>query len=317
MLRYDIDRVLEKIGGAKKIGLQLPNGLRFKSIEIAKIFEDKGFDVFVSGESCYGACDIDLELLKEVDYLLHFCHTPIVEMEGVVYVPCFYDLELDVEEIAKLKIKEKRIALISTAQYTPKLKELKEIMESFGHDVELRKGVGRVKLEGQVLGCNYSVLKNTKADAVLFVGDGLFHAVGASIYSKKKVYTYSPITREFRVVSNEDFIKKRYLKISGVLDKHKAAIIVSTKSGQKRLSLALKLKKLAKERGKDVDILVLNEVSPQKLENFPYEFYVNTACPRITYDDANLFKKTILTPQEFEIALGLRDWEDYMIDEIL
>lgn len=322
MLKFEIDDVLKKIKGAKKkkIGLQLPDGLKFKSDEIANIFEKEGFEVFVSGESCYGACDVDLELLNEVDYLLHFCHTPIFDVERIIYVPCFYDFEFDVAEIdemVKLKIKEKRVALISTAQYAPKLEELKEILEKSNYKVELREGGKRVKFKGQVLGCNYTVLKDTKADAVLFLGDGLFHAVGASIYSKKKVYAYSPLTKEFKVVESGDFIKKRYLTISKALDKTKAAILVSTKIGQKRMGLALKLKRLAKKSGKNVDIVVLNEVTPQKLENFPYDYYINTACPRITYDDAGLFKKPILTPQEFEIVLGFRSWDDYKIDEIL
>ncbi|RLI74850.1 diphthamide biosynthesis enzyme Dph2 [Archaeoglobales archaeon] len=317
MLRLEIDDVLKKIKGAKKIGLQLPDGLKFKSDEIAKIFEKEGFEVFVSGESCYGACDIDLELLNEVDYLLHFCHTPIAEIDRVIYVPCLYDFEFDAEEIAKLiKIKKKEIALISTAQYALKLEELKDFLEKVGYKVELKKGSKRVKLKGQVLGCNYTALKNTNADVVLFVGDGLFHAIGASIYTGKKVYAYSPLTKEFRAVKSDEFIRRRYLRISKVLDKNKAAIIVSTKIGQERLTLALKLKKLAEEKGKDVDIILLNDVTPQKLDNFPYEYYINTACPRITYDDIELFKKPILTPQEFEIVLGFRDWENYEIDEI-
>ena len=317
MLKFNLSDVLKKIEGAKKIGLQLPDGLKFKCNKIAEIIENMGFEVLISGNTCYGACDIDFNLLNEVDYLLHFCHTPIFDIENVVYVPCYYEFEFDEKEIAKLEIDERKIALISTAQYVFKLEELKNTLERFGYEVELRKGSKRVKYRGQVLGCNYTVLKNTKAEAVLFVGDGLFHAIGASLYTGKKVYAYNPITNEFKIVKTDNFVKERYLAISKVLDRSIGAIIVSTKIGQKRMGLAIKLKKLAKGQGKKVDIIVLDNVNLQELGNFPYEFYVNTACPRITYDDGKYFKKPIITPQEFEIVLGLRDWENLVLDEIV
>jgi 2-(3-amino-3-carboxypropyl)histidine synthase len=44
--------------------------------------------------------------------------------------------------------------------------------------------------------------------------------------------------------------------------------------------------------------------------------FVMTACPRIAIDDSIRYKKPLLTPQELEIVLELRDWEDYEMDEI-
>ena len=42
-----------------------------------------------------------------------------------------------------------------------------------------------------------------------------------------------------------------------------------------------------------------------------------TACPRIAIDDSAMYKKPVITPQELEIVLGLRDWDDYLMDEII
>ena len=316
MLKIDFKYALNCIKGAKKIGIQLPDGLKFKSSEIAEFFEKNGFEVLISGESCYGACDIDMELLNKVDYLLHFCHTQIFEVDKVVYVPCFYEFEVEADKLKELEITEKNIALISTAQYAPKLEKIKEMLEKEGYYVELKSGSRRIKFKGQVLGCNYTVLKNTKADAILFIGDGLFHAIGAAIYSGKKVYAYSPITNEFRVVNSKDFLSKRYLVISKTLHRDLGAILVSTKVGQQRLGLALKLKRIARKMGKKLDVVVLNEINPYKLDNLPYQYYVNTACPRISYDDVEMFKKPIITPQELEIILSLRSIDDYELDEI-
>jgi len=318
LARIDFDDIIKQLKerNAKTVGIQLPDGLKFKSDEIAEKIEKAGFEVLLSGSSCYGACDIDTALLDEVDVLIHFAHTPVFELEKVIYAPYFVDF--DVKRVAELEIAEKRIALITTAQYAWKLNEVKKVLEEKGYEVELKEGSSRIKMPGQVLGCNYTVLKNSKADAVLFIGDGLFHPVGAAIYTGKKVYRFSPLSNEYEEVKHESFLKRRMLLIAKAMDtKKKGAIIVSSKMGQKRLGIARKLKEYAVNAGKKLDIIVMDEISPAKLSNFPYGYYVNTACPRISYDDASLYPVPVLTPQEFEILVGLRKWDDYAMDEIL
>ncbi|MCS7144678.1 MAG: diphthamide biosynthesis enzyme Dph2 [Archaeoglobaceae archaeon] len=294
-----------------RIGIQLPDGLKRRAIEICEEF---GSDVILSGESCYGACDLDLSLLADVDFLYHYAHTRILKYGRIIYVPYFVDF--DVEKVAESikKIPERDIALISTAQYSHKLPELKDLLQNAGFKVELKKGSERVEYPGQVLGCNYSVLRDSNAKAIVFVGDGLFHAKGASFYSGKKVYAVDPINFELVEVDSSDFIRTRALQISKCVGLSKVGIIVSTKPGQKRLNLAEKLKKIALERGLKAIIVYINEITPDKLSNLPFDFYVNTACPRLSYDDFRRFEKPIITPTEFEYLLKLR--EEIGIDEI-
>ncbi|MBO7204879.1 MAG: diphthamide synthesis protein, partial [Candidatus Methanomethylophilaceae archaeon] len=44
--------------------------------------------------------------------------------------------------------------------------------------------------------------------------------------------------------------------------------------------------------------------------------YVCTACPRIAMDDALRYDRPMLTPPELEVALGIREWDDYVFDQI-
>jgi 2-(3-amino-3-carboxypropyl)histidine synthase len=44
--------------------------------------------------------------------------------------------------------------------------------------------------------------------------------------------------------------------------------------------------------------------------------FLVTACPRIAIDDANMYKKPLLTPEELLIVLDTKRWEDYKLDEI-
>jgi 2-(3-amino-3-carboxypropyl)histidine synthase len=314
--KIDFDSIVKQLKKrrAKRVGIQLPDGLKYKSDEITERIEKAGFEVILSGHGTYGACDVDVALLQEVDVLVHFAHTPIFTLEKVIYAP--YLFNFDAELVVELEIKERRLALIATAQYAWKLEEVKRVLDERGYEVELKTGK-RVTMPGQVLGCNYSVLRNSKAEAILFVGDGLFHPVGAAIYTGKKVYRFSPLSNEFEEIRYDDFMRKRMLEIARVMDvKKKGAIIVSSKLGQKRIGIAERLKRRAAKAGKLLDIIMMDEITPVKLSNFPYGYYVNTACPRISYDDAKLYAVPILTPQEFEIVIGLRKWEDYEMDEV-
>ncbi len=294
-----------------RIGVQLPEGLKKRAFEIC---EDLGLDVILSGESCYGACDLDLSLLADVDILYHYAHTEILKFGRVVYIPYFLDYNVE-KVVERIKgIPEREIALIATLQYCHKLSELKEVLEDSGFKVELKKGSERVKFPGQVLGCNYSALRDCKASTVVFVGDGTFHAIGASIYSRKRVYAVNPVNFDLINIDTSDFIKTRYLQVSRCVGLSRVGILVSTKPGQKRLNLAFSLKKLALESGMKALIVYIGDITPEKLMNLPFDFYVNTGCPRISYDDYQKFDRPIITPQEFEYLLNLR--KEIGLDEI-
>ena len=67
----------------------------------------------------------------------------------------------------------------------------------------------------------------------------------------------------------------------------------------------------------DAYIVAMQEVSPDVLLNLGFACYVNTACPRLAYDDQERFPVPMISPQEFEIVCGTRTFEDYQIDEIV
>jgi 2-(3-amino-3-carboxypropyl)histidine synthase len=64
-------------------------------------------------------------------------------------------------------------------------------------------------------------------------------------------------------------------------------------------------------------IVTMREVIPDELLNLGFTCYVNTACPRLAYDDQVRFPVPVLSPQEFEILCGVSTWDAYTIDEIV
>ncbi len=88
---------------------------------------------------------------------------------------------------------------------------------------------------------------------------------------------------------------------------------MSTKPGQNRYALGNHLLSLCDR----AYLVFMNEVSPDELLNLGFGAYVNTACPRLAYDDQIRFPAPVLTPGEFEILCGTRSWEEYVVDEML
>jgi len=63
-------------------------------------------------------------------------------------------------------------------------------------------------------------------------------------------------------------------------------------------------------------IISLDNITPDALLQFKLDAFVNTACPRIAIDEGRRFNAPVLTPVEFEIVLGEREWTDLVFDEI-
>jgi 2-(3-amino-3-carboxypropyl)histidine synthase len=60
----------------------------------------------------------------------------------------------------------------------------------------------------------------------------------------------------------------------------------------------------------------MDKFDPEKLRSLGFDAYVSTACPRIAIDDFAAYDKPLLTPQELEIVLGVRNWPDYVFDQM-
>ncbi|MFH0832763.1 MAG: diphthamide biosynthesis enzyme Dph2 [Candidatus Aenigmatarchaeota archaeon] len=264
----------------KKILLQLPDGLRMKALEIANELEKSGIAVIVSGEPCYGACDLrDDEARKaKCDMLVHVGHIKfykkIKTKIPVLYYP--WAIAGDISGVDFSAIKEKRIGLLTTVQHMESIKEVAKKLEKIG-----KKAV----VGGHVLGCwtqNAEKIKS-KVDAFLFIGSGRFHALGV----KGKVYCLDVEKKKIESVDNMLFEKKRYARIFKAKDAAIFAILVSTKQGQFDLKKAEAIKKCLEKRDKKAFILIMDEITDEKLLGIKADMFINTACPRL-FDAMNV-----------------------------
>ncbi|MCK4319743.1 diphthamide synthesis protein, partial [Candidatus Micrarchaeota archaeon] len=166
-----------------RILLQFPEGLKKIAVQEADELRKEGHAVFLSGSPCYGACDLALEEAKilGVKKIIHYGHSQFVKNEPieVEYREFPVDFELENLEPAVEVFKGKIIGLAVTVQYVHRIDEMRKFFEKKGVRVKYGKG-NYCKYAGQVLGCDWGAIKSieNEVDAVLFVGDGVFHPYG-------------------------------------------------------------------------------------------------------------------------------------------
>ncbi|MCJ7443629.1 MAG: diphthamide biosynthesis enzyme Dph2 [Methanotrichaceae archaeon] len=321
-LNVDMLDAIERIrrSGVKRIGIQAPEGLKRALPEIAKeISENTGVDVIVSGDPCFGACDIDLALCDEVDLFFHLGHSELGESSAkIIYLEA--RMEVDINEAVEKAVpylKSKRVGLATTVQHVHKLAQALGVLKD--HEIEgfIGSALCRVKYPGQVLGCCYCSARYVEADEILFIGTGKFHPLGIALATGKRVVATDPITCEVSLIDPDPILRQRFGTITRAKRATKFAILVSKKPGQRRWQLAIHIKELGNAAGRKMVLIYLDNIEPDRLLNLGIEAAVSTACPRVALDDAAKYKIPILTPSEFEILLGLRQWEDYTFDEII
>jgi 2-(3-amino-3-carboxypropyl)histidine synthase len=191
-----------------------------------------------------------------------------------------------------------------------------DILKKHGVEGVIGHAGGRVKYAGQVLGCSYSSVKVLDVDEYLFIGTGQFHPLGIALATGKRVLTADPLTGEVSEIDTDPMLRRRFGAISRAGEAKRFAILVSKKPGQKRMELATRLKALGEARGLEMFLVYLDNIEPYRLLNLGAEAAVSTACPRVALDDAAKYRIPILTPPEFEVLVGDREWAEYEFDEI-
>ena len=305
---------------AKRVLIQLPEGLKPEATRLAKIIEKSGALPIISADPCYGACDlatVEAESLG-VDLIIHYGHSKLLKYERVptIYVEARATMNVNaaVEKALPMLENWQKIGLTTTVQHVQTLDDVREILLRAGKTVVIG-DAGRLNYPGQVIGCDYSNAKSIANDveAFLFIGGGKFHALGVALSTSKPTIVADPYEKRAYSVDKEaeKIIKQRWASIEEAKKAKTFAVLVGLKPGQKKLEEALDVKKKLEESGKTACLFVAKEVTPEVLMEFPtVEAYVNTACPRVSLDDASKFQKPVLTVNEALVVVGELSWEE-------
>ncbi|MFA5745228.1 MAG: diphthamide biosynthesis enzyme Dph2 [archaeon] len=306
----------------KPLAIQIPEGLKQFSCTI--LDELKDFEPLLFVDPCYGACD-----LKAVDSkilgcktLLHFGHRQLPGLKvpkgiKIIYVPLNFEytksqIEYVVSEIKKLGLQN--INLVTTVQYLSNISVIKKELEKIEITVLISEKTKRLQ-EHQILGCDCSNIKDT-TNPIVFIGDGWFHINNVSYtHRKQNVYLINPMINHCeKITYNEKFLRQRYAAIARAIECKSFGILVSSKPGQNRLKQANKIKTILEKNGKKTYLLISDYINENYLLGIEVDCYINTACPRIAYDDFSSFKKPIISATEIEQMFNIK--KEIKIDQI-
>ncbi len=328
MYDFEVERIADIIRTKRysRVSLQFPEGLRDYAAEVASQIEAlTGAEVLISANPCYGACDLADESAAELgaEALFHFGHAQLLAKTRIpvhyVEVRLPHDpLPLLEEHLDRLC---RRVGLITTVQHVHILEKVKNFLEARGFEVQVGEARGRARYPGQVLGCSFACAKSiaSEVDCFAYIGSGDFHPLGVALATAKPVVVFDILHGQVRNMEEkkERFLRQRFAAIAKTREAKRFGVIMGEKRGQRRPVLARRIRQMLRNLGREAYLIHLTEITPENLIHFRHlDAFVNTACPRVTIEDAPRFPKPMLTPQELEIALGLRSWEAYEMDEM-
>jgi len=289
---------------AKRVFVQFPEGIKLRIQDIAKQLEKENFEIVLCLEPCYGACDIrDEEALRlDCDTILHIGHEslgiknklPVVFWEYFIESDPIPILEKEFDKLNNLG----NIGLVTSIQFVKTIPVIKSYLEKKGKKVFIHK---TLQYPGQVLGCKLEAAKNIeeKVDCFLCISAGKFYGLGLILETEKPVLC---LDLERKEIYNLDKLKRKIQKItawnkSQLKDAKKVGVLVSWKKGQ--LKNPFKIKEKLKKEGKEVFILAMDEITPEKIEGMKLDALVNLACPRIGIDDLERYRIPVINGNHF------------------
>jgi len=302
----DMNRLLgmAKKHNAKKIFVQVPEGLKMEINKMSSFFSKNGIDTIFSAEPCFGACDLrdhEAEMFG-CDMLIHIGHADFGVRHDMPVI--YYELRKKYDFIRILEKnmgnleKYKSIGLMTTVQFVDEIASVKGYLEKKGKDVFVGKNK-KTGYFGHILGCDYSAITGIedRVDCFLYFGSGRFHPYGFS--TEKPVLSLD--MEGLGIINMTEEMRKLKIKRELAIEKARTlenfAIYVSAKPGQSRTSVAMEIKRTLEKEGKSAVILSADTLTAEKLIGIKADVIVNTACPRIR-DDSELFGKIILNPED-------------------
>lgn len=311
MYDLNVNEAIEQIKArdAKRVIIQLPDGLKPLGFNLCREIEAKtGVEVYLTSDPCYGACDLAWEAMNllQADLIIHCGHAQIPDLNNGRTV-CLEarsnaPIEKPLKEALRM-VEGLRVGLLATVQHIHLLEKASRILRKLGKEVYIGRAGGKLKYDGQVLGCDYTAAMSIRRDVdfYLVIAGGVFHAVGVEAATGKPTIAVDPyIGRAVKVAERvEKLMKTRKALLGRVLEAKRIGILISLKPGQMGRNFAQRVKSKLEHEGKECVLIAGRDLTDLNLNSFTeVDLFINTACPRIAWDDAESFVKPILNAED-------------------
>ncbi|KAH3687456.1 hypothetical protein WICPIJ_001566 [Wickerhamomyces pijperi] len=302
---------------AKRVALQMPEGLLIYSLIISDIIQEfcEGVEVIVMGDVSYGACCIDDYTARslECDFIVHYAHSCLVPIDITLIKVLYIFVTINIDEIHLINTIKRnfaegsKIATFGTIQFNPTIHAIKQPLLDQAGILTIPPQISPLS-KGEVLGCTSQRLDAGDIDAMIYVGDGRFHLESAMIHNPDiPAYRYDPYSRKF---TREHYDQKqlgevRRHAVDQARDGKVVGLVLGALGRQGSLATLENLETKLTKQGKTVIRIILSEIFPQKLSLFDnIDYFVQVACPRLSIDWGYAFHQPLLTPYEAMVMLG-------------
>ncbi|KAG5953792.1 Diphthamide biosynthesis protein 1 [Claviceps sorghi] len=319
---FEIPKTIHRIrsSGAKKVALQMPEGLLLFATTISDILTQfcPGIETLIMGDVTYGACCIDDYTARALgcDLLVHYAHSCLIPVDvtkiKTLYV--FVDISIDTAHLlASLErnfASGKTIAVVGTIQFNATIHGVRSSLEAAGFNVLVPQIAPLSK--GEILGCTSPRLKEDDAvDIILYLGDGRFHLESIMIHNPTiPAYRYDPYSRKLtrETYGHDEMQSLRRNAIHTARTAKRWGLILGSLGRQGNPHTMALIERRLKEKGIPWVNLLLSEIFPGKLALMnEVECWVQVACPRLSIDWGYAFPRPLLTPYEALVALGVKE----------
>jgi len=302
---------------ATQVALQFPEGLLMFATTLADIIERfTGAEAVIMGDVTYGACCVDDLAAAALDcgLLVHYGHSCLIPVDrmaaDVLYV--FVEISIDIPHFVDSLVanlpKSTRLGLCATIQFTGALHGARAPLAA--HFAAATIPQCKPLSAGETLGCTAPTIDN--CDVVVFVADGRFHPEAVMIANPSlPLYRYDPYGKAL-TLEGYDHERMRQLRRDAVKRAAAASswgLVLGTLGRQGNPDILFHLQQILRNAGVHFVTVLLSEVLPSKLAEFPeVGAWVQVCCPRLSIDWGHAFGAPLLSPYEAEVALGARQW---------
>ncbi|ONH70009.1 Diphthamide biosynthesis protein 1 [Cyberlindnera fabianii] len=302
---------------AKRVALQMPEGLLIYSLVISDILEQFcQCETVVMGDVSYGACCIDDFTARSLDcdFIVHYAHSCLVPIDITLIKVLYIFVTIAIDETHLMNTLKRnfqagtRIATFGTIQFNPTIHGIRDKLASDPEKPLYTIPPQIMPLsKGEVLGCTSQRMDKEEIDAMVYVGDGRFHLESAMIHNPEiPAYRYDPYNRKFtrEYYDQQQMIEVRESAVDTARNAKKIGLVLGALGRQGNVNTLATLEKELTERGKTVVKIILSEIFPQKLAMFDdIDAFVQVACPRLSIDWGYAFNKPLLTPYEAMVMM--------------
>uniref|UniRef100_W5MHB8 2-(3-amino-3-carboxypropyl)histidine synthase subunit 1 n=1 Tax=Lepisosteus oculatus TaxID=7918 RepID=W5MHB8_LEPOC len=309
---------------AKRVALQMPEGLQMFACTIADIIERfTGAETLVMGDVTYGACCVDDFTARALgaDFMVHYGHSclvPIDSTAGIKMLYVFVDIQIDTPHfLDTVRFNFPRgssLALVSTIQFVAALQSASSELRP---DYDVVVPQCRPLSPGEILGCTSPRLERpVSAILEIYLIAGKYqdrHLENPSItHGVPCIVRYDPYSKVFsREHYDHDAMRAvRRQAIEAARRARRWGLILGTLGRQGNPKILEHLESRLQALGLPFVRVLLSEIFPSKLDLLAdIVKWVQIACPRLSIDWGSAFSRPLLSPYEAAVALQEVEWQ--------